>query len=58
MALFGHRPTRAEQTQKYEDLTSRKRTAIALNKNALAELKVAAALDNIADAFKGAGRNG
>lgn len=56
--MLGHRPSRVEQTQRYEDLTARKRAAIALNKNALAELKVAAALDNLADTFRGPDHNG
>ena len=58
MSIFGGREAHREQTRTYDDLTLRKHAAIERNTNALAELKVVAALDDLADTFKGSGRNG
>lgn len=57
MSIFGHRAHQREQTSSYDELTEKKRVALAKNTNALAELKVAAALDSLAETFKGTGTN-
>jgi hypothetical protein len=58
MSIFGYRAHQREQTTSYDELTAKKRVALAKNTNALAELKVAAALDSLTETFKGASGNG
>lgn len=58
MSIFGSGPSHREQTRTYDALSVKKHAALERNNNALAELKVAAALDDLADTFKGSGRNG